>query len=44
MTNWQTRVSVCRRGGVAAAAAFHTPKGYQDSAQGGGFAEPWVIS
>jgi len=22
--------------------AFHTPKGYQDSAQGVGFAEPWV--
>jgi hypothetical protein len=26
------------------AAAFHTPKGYQDLAQGAGFAEPWVIS
>jgi hypothetical protein len=23
-------------------AAFHTPKGYRDSAQGGGFAEPWL--
>jgi hypothetical protein len=34
-------VSAYRRVGVA---AFHTPKGYQDSAQGGGFAEPWVIS
>jgi hypothetical protein len=27
----------CQYIGVA---AFHTPKGYQDSAQGGGFAEP----
>jgi len=42
-------VAAYRRTGVPAwqrtgAAAFHTPKGYQDLAQGAGFAEPWVIS
>jgi len=42
-------VAAYRRGSVptwqrTGAAAFHTPKGYQDLAQGAGFAEPWVIS
>ena len=32
-------VSACRRVGVS---AFVTPKGYENLAQGGGFAEPWV--
>jgi hypothetical protein len=45
----RTDVAAYRRGSVptwqrTGAAAFHTPKGYQDLAQGAGFAEPWVIS
>jgi hypothetical protein len=37
-------VSACRRVGVSACrrVALVTPKGYENLAQGGGLAEPWV--